>query len=321
MTGRQTAVVAFGGNALIVEDEATYEEVRASLAESLAGGLVRFLEEGYDLLIVHGNGPQVGNSMIRVEESITKVPELTLDACVAQTGGSIGYFLELALRNALAEAGLDREVVTVLTTVEVSADDPRLTEPTKPVGPFYSKYRAEAIGRVLGWKLVDDSGRGYRRVVPSPKPIRVLNADFVRTLNQSGAVVIAGGGGGIPVVCEGGRWRGVEAVIDKDFTTALLAEVVEADLLIVLAPVDHVSLDFNTEKERPIRRMTVAEAAKHLWEGHFPPGSMGPKVEAAMEFATKRRAEVLITSIRALPEALEGRAGTRIVPDPKTDES
>jgi carbamate kinase len=205
--------------------------------------------------------------------------------------------------------------VTVLTTVEVSADDPHLHEPTKPVGPFYSKYRAEAIGRVLGWKLIDDSGRGYRRVVPSPKPLRVLNAKLVRRLVSSGAIVIAGGGGGVPVIREKGHWRGVEAVIDKDYTTSLLADAVEADLLVILAPVDHVSLHYNTEQEQPIREMTVSQAARYLWEGHFPQGSMGPKVEAAMEFASKRRAPVLITSIGSLADTLDGRAGTRVLPD------
>ncbi|MHC4548273.1 MAG: carbamate kinase [Planctomycetota bacterium] len=316
MAHDKTAVVAFGGNALITEDEPGYEEVQIELAEKLAEGLLPFLRGGYDLLLVHGNGPQVGNSIIRVEESITKVPELTLDACVAQTEGSIGYFLELALRNVLRGSGESREVVTVLTTVEVAADDPHLEEPTKPVGPFYSKYRAEAIGRVLGWKLIDDSGRGFRRVVPSPKPLRVLNVDLIRTLMRSGAVVIAGGGGGVPVVREKGRWRGVEAVIDKDYTTTLLAEEVEADLLVILAPVDHVSLDYNTDRARPIREMTVSEAARYLWEGHFPKGSMGPKVEAAMEFASKRQGPVLITSIAALAATMDGQAGTRVVPDP-----
>lgn len=315
MAHDKTAVVAFGGNALIAEDEPGYEEVQVELVEKLAEGLLHFLQGGYDLLLVHGNGPQVGNSIIRVEESITKVPELTLDACVAQTEGSIGYFLELALRNVLRESGDGREVVTVLTTVEVAADDPRLKDPTKPVGPFYSKYRAEAIGRVLGWKLIEDSGRGFRRVVPSPKPLRVLNAKLVKRLVHSGAIVIAGGGGGVPVVREEGRWRGVEAVIDKDYTTTLLADAVEADMLVVLAPVDHVALHFNTEQEQPIREMTVSQAARYLWEGHFPPGSMGPKVEAAMEFASKRQAPVLITSIEALAETLDGRAGTRVIPD------
>jgi carbamate kinase len=315
MAHDKTAVIAFGGNALIPEDEPGYEEVQVELVTRLAEGLLHFLQGGYQLLLVHGNGPQVGNSIIRVEESITKVPELTLDACVAQTEGSIGYFLELALRNVLKESGEGREVVTVLTTVEVAADDPRLNEPTKPVGPFYSRYRAEAIGRVLGWKLIDDSGRGYRRVVPSPKPLRVLNGRLVRRLVHSGAIVIAGGGGGIPVVREKGQWRGVEAVIDKDYTTTLLADAVEADLLVILAPVDHVSLHYNTEQEQPIREMRVSQAARYLWEGQFPQGSMGPKVEAAMEFASKRQAPVLITSIEALAGALEGRAGTRVLPD------
>ena len=315
MVREKTAVVAFGGNALMLEDEPGYQEVQMELAEQLTQGLVRFLQEGYHLVLVHGNGPQVGNSLIRVEESISKVPELALDACVAQTEGSIGYFLELAMRNALAAAGDHREVATLLTPVEVAADDPRLHDPTKPVGPFYSRYRAERLRQLFDWHMVEDAGRGYRRVVPSPKPVRLLNAGLVRALVHAGAVIVAGGGGGIPVICEKGRWRGVEAVVDKDYTATLLARAVRASLIIVLCPVDHVSLDFGTDHERPIHTVTVSEAARYLEEGQFPAGSMGPKIEAAIDFASAGDASVLITSIRALGGALDDREGTRIVPD------
>jgi carbamate kinase len=315
MTGAKIAVVAFGGNALIRKDEPGYQDDQLAHAGALAEALLPFLEDGWRLLLVHGNGPQVGNSLIRVEESVGKVPGLSLDACVAETGGSIGYFLELGLRNALAARGREAEVVSLLTPVEVGSDDPGLVTPTKPVGPFYTRYRADYLVRMFDWDLVEDAGRGYRRVVPSPHPIRVLNAELVATLLGRADVVIAGGGGGVPVIREGGRLSGVEAVIDKDHTAALLARAVRAELFLVLTAVDHVSLDFGKETERPLRRITASEAERHLRAGQFPPGSMGPKMEAAVAVARDPGGTVLITSVEALPAALEEKAGTRIVPD------
>ncbi|MHC4470379.1 MAG: carbamate kinase [Planctomycetota bacterium] len=315
MSAEKTAVVAFGGNALILEDEPGLQEAQIEHAEALAQVLLPFLADGYRLLLVHGNGPQVGNSLIRMEESVTKVPALSLDACVAQTEGSIGYFLEISLRNSLAEAGQDRSVVTLLTHVEVGVDDPWLITPTKPIGPFYSPYRADYLVRMFDWDLVEDAGRGYRRVVASPRPVRVVNADLVKALLDTGAVVIAGGGGGIPVVLRDGRWVGVEAVIDKDYTASLLANAVDANLFIFLTAVDHVFLDHGTERERRLARATVSEAESLLAEGQFPPGSMGPKMEAAISFSRRQGGTVVISSVEALSDALEGRAGTLIVPD------
>lgn len=309
------AVVAFGGNALISEGEPGHEKDQVTHAAALADRLLGFIERGYRLLLVHGNGPQVGNSLIRVEESSPKVPGLSLDTCVAQTEGSIGYILELAIRNACEEAGLPSEVVSVLTPVLVDADDPRIKKPSKPVGPFYTRYRADYLVRMFDWDLVDDAGRGYRRVVASPKPIRVMNDSLVKMLLTQASVVVAGGGGGIPVTKKDGKLTGVEAVIDKDYTAALLAKAVDADLFMILTPVDHVSLSFGKPEERRLERATVTEAERHLAEGHFPPGSMGPKIDASIGFARERGGTVLITSVKALPEALEERAGTRIVPD------
>jgi carbamate kinase len=316
MSAEKTAVVAFGGNALVRKDEPGLQEAQIEHAEALAEGLLRFIADGYRLLLVHGNGPQVGNSLIRMEESVTKVPALSLDACVAQTDGSIGYFLEISLRNALEGAGEERSVVTVLTHVEVSAEDPRLVAPTKPIGPFYTPYRADYLVRMFDWDLVEDAGRGYRRVVASPKPVKVLNADLVKLLLDAGAVVVAGGGGGIPVVRgDDVRWSGVEAVIDKDYTAALLADAVGAELFVFLTAVDHVSLHHGTDRERRLPRATVAEAEELLAEGHFPPGSMGPKIESAVDFVRRRGGTSVITSVEALLAALSEDAGTRIVPD------
>ncbi len=315
MAETKTAVVAFGGNALIMKDEPGLQQAQMEHADELAAVLLKFIEKGYRLLLVHGNGPQVGNSLIRMEESVTKVPALSLDACVAMTEGSIGFFLELSLRNALAEIGDDREVVTLLTPVEVSAEDPRIKNPSKPIGPFYSGYRADYLVRMFDWDLVEDAGRGYRRVVASPKPIRILNEQLVRLLLERAAVVIAGGGGGIPVTRTEAGWQGVEAVIDKDYTAALLSDVVDADLFINLTAVDHVSLDHGKETERRLEKITVSEAEQHLLDGQFPPGSMGPKIEASIAFCREKGGTVLITSVEALAEALDGNAGTLIVPD------
>jgi carbamate kinase len=300
-----------------MEDEPGLQHVQMAHADELAAVLLRFIKKGYRLLLVHGNGPQVGNSLIRMEESVTKVPALSLDACVAETEGSVGFYLELSLRNALAEIGDDRDVVTVLTPVEVSADDPRIRHPSKPIGPFYTGYRADYLVRMFDWDLVEDAGRGYRRVVASPKPLRIVNERLVRVLLENAAVVIAGGGGGIPVARNGRGWRGLEAVIDKDYTAALLSEAVAAELFIILTAVDHVSVDYGKETERRLTRITVSEAEQHLADGQFPPGSMGPKIDASIAFCRKKGGTVLITSVEALPEALEGNAGTLIVPDPE----
>jgi carbamate kinase len=249
---------------------------------------------------------------------VPKVPELSLDVCVAETEGSIGYFLELALRNALERRGMRKQVVSVLTPIEVDPDDPGLSSPTKPIGPFYTRYRADYLVRMFDWDLVEDAGRGYRRVVASPMPVRALNGSLVKTLLGDADVVIAGGGGGIPVVCRDGRWVGVEAVIDKDYTAALLAAATNAELFLILTAVDHVSLDFGKVSERPIHRVTASEAERLAADGHFPPGSMGPKIRAAVRFARDSGGTVLITSVEALSRALEEKAGTRIVPDEGT---
>ena len=312
MSTPRTAVVAFGGNALIRKDEPGFQKDQLRHADALARELLPFVERGYRLLLVHGNGPQVGNSLIRMEESVTKVPELSLDACVAETEGSIGFFLELAFRNLFLEEA--REIATLFTTVEVSADDPRLVSPSKPIGPFYSPYRADYLVRMFDWDLVEDAGRGYRRVVASPRPVRILNSELSRFLLERADVVIAGGGGGVPVAFADGRWAGIEAVIDKDYTAALYAEAIGAELFLVLTAVDHVSLDHGTENERRIPEMTVDEAERLLSEGQFPPGSMGPKIEAAVAFCRSTGGTVLITSVEALAKAMNGEAGTRVLP-------
>jgi len=311
--GRKLIIVAFGGNALVRHGEDGTQEQQIRHADSLARSLVRILAKGHDLVLVHGNGPQVGSLLVQVEEAITKVPPSSLDVCVAQTEGGIGYLLERALRNRMVAEGVDREVVCLLTPVVVDPKDPALKVPTKPVGPFYTPYRAAHLKKARRWEIVEDSGRGYRKVVPSPRPLKVLNMAVIRALLESGSVVIAGGGGGIPVIEEAsGRLRGIEAVIDKDLTAALIGRDLHASMMVVLTDVDHVFLNYGKKNQRAITRMSANEAERHLRRGQFPPGSMGPKIRAAVEFVRSTGHEVIITSLRRCVSAISGRGGTRI---------
>jgi len=315
LADRKLAVVAFGGNALLRPEDRGTQEEQIARAKQAARWLAEIVRYGYKLLVVHGNGPQVGNILVQAEEASTKIPPQTLDVCVAQTEGSIGFMLQQAMRNRLESIGLGGEVATVLTEVEVDVNDPAFKRPTKPIGPFFTRYRAEALERDLGWTMREDAGRGWRHVVPSPKPLRVLNLNTISRMLESAAVVIAAGGGGIPVVKgRDGQWRGIEAVIDKDYASALLGANLKADVYIVLTGVPKVALDFGKPTQRFIDRMTVAEAEKHMADGQFPPGSMGPKIDSAIQFVKNSGHEVLITDVEVLREALEGKNGTVIAP-------
>lgn len=314
---QKLAVVAFGGNALLrPEDRGTHEEQLAR-AKQAARWLAEIVRHGYKLIVVHGNGPQVGNILIQAEEASTKIPPQPLDICVAQTEGSIGFMLQQAIRNRLESIGFSgAEVATILTEVEVDPNDAAFKRPTKPIGPFFTRYRAEALERDLGWTMREDAGRGWRHVVPSPRPLRILNIRTIERMLESASVVIAAGGGGVPVVKgRDGQWRGIEAVIDKDFASAIVAADLNADLFVVLTGVARVALDFGKPTQRFVDRLTVAEAEKHLADGQFPPGSMGPKIEAAIQFVRARQRQVLITDVDVLREALEGKDGTLIVAD------
>ena len=313
---RPLAVVAFGGNALLrPEDHGTVAE-QLRRAEDCAGWLVEFVRRGFDLVVVHGNGPQVGQVLIQMEEAATKVPPGTLDFAVAQTEGSMGYLLELALRNRLEAESMHLEVAALLTLVVVDADDPGFREPSKPVGPFFSRYRAEVLERELGWRMLEDSGRGWRKVVASPLPQEILGVGPVRDLLGRGNLVIAGGGGGVPVVRRpDGSVAGVEAVIDKDRTSALLSRELKADLFIILTGVPRVMKNFGKKNQEELPVLGLAEAKRLLARGQFPPGSMGPKIEAAIDFVAATGRRVLITDIEHLSAALEGESGTLIVTD------
>jgi len=313
---RPLTLVAFGGNALWQAGDVGYVEEQLRRANEAAGWLAEVSRLGHDLLLVHGNGPQVGQVLIQMEEAATKVPPGTLDVAVAQTEGSMGYLLEMALRNRLREIGQSREVATLLTLVAVDGDDPGFEAPSKPVGPFFSRYRASVLRRQLGWNMVEDSGRGWRKVVASPRPLEVVEVELVRQLLAQGSVVIAAGGGGIPVVrSESGELSGVEAVIDKDRTAALLARELKADLFVNLTGVPAVIRNFGKKNAMPLPRLTLTQAGRLLEQGQFPPGSMGPKIEAAMDFVRSTGNLAYITDIDHLREALRGEAGTVIVPD------
>lgn len=309
------AVVAFGGNALLRPEDRGTQEEQIARAKQAARWLAEIVRHGYRLIVVHGNGPQVGNILVQAEEASTKIPPQSLDIAGAQTQGSIGFMLQQAIRNRLEAIGIGGEVSTVLTEVEVDAADPAFKRPTKPIGPFFTRYRAEALERDLGWTMKEDSGRGWRHVVPSPKPLRILNINTIEHMLDAAAVIVAAGGGGIPVVKgRDGQWRGIEAVIDKDYASARLAADLKADLFIILTGVARVSLDYNKPTQREVERMTVAEAEAHLADGQFPPGSMGPKIESALQFVKASGQQVLITDVEVLHEALEGKNGTLIVP-------
>ncbi|MEA2235877.1 MAG: carbamate kinase [Thermoanaerobaculia bacterium] len=308
------AVVAFGGNALLRPEDRGTQEEQIARAKQAARWLAEVVRHGYKLIVVHGNGPQVGNILVQNEEASTKIPPQTLDVCVAQTEGSMGFLLQQAIRNRLDSIGVGGDVATILTEVEVDPADPAFKRPTKPIGPFVTRYRAEALERDLGWTMREDAGRGWRHVVPSPRPLRILNLETIVHMLDSAAVVIAAGGGGIPVVRgRDGQWRGVEAVIDKDFASSLLASELHAEIYVVLTGVAKVSIDYEKPTEKALDRITVAEAKRYLAEGQFPAGSMGPKIEASIQFVTRGGKQVLITDVEHLRDALQGNDGTLIV--------
>ena len=312
---RPLAVVAFGGNALLRPEDSGTTAEQLTRARDAVRRLLPIIGKGYELIVVHGNGPQVGNILIQAEEAAEKVPPQTLDFCVAQTEGSMGFLLELAFDNELPRAGFRKQCVTILTQVEVDAADPAFLRPSKPIGPFFSKERADVLRRTAGWMMVEDAGRGWRKVVPSPKPRAVRGVEIAAALINRGHIVIAAGGGGIPVVVsDDGDVRGVEAVIDKDYAASMLAASLSANLFIILTGVDRVARDFGKPTETALPEIDVATARALLADGQFPAGSMGPKIDAAIRFVEAGGHEVLVTRAESLADALEGRSGTFIRP-------
>lgn len=312
----KTAVLALGGNAIIkAGEEGTISQQFANTRDSL-GGIVELICQGYKLAITHGNGPQVGN-LLRQQEAGEKegIAPLPLGVLNAATEGSMGYMIEQSLQNKLHLSGIDKDVITIISQVVVDRDDPSMLNPTKYVGStYYTAQQAEELKNTLGWTLKEDAGKGYRRVVPSPLPQRIVPAHTVKELVQRGEIVIAVGGGGIPVyVQDDGTYEGVDAVIDKDFASALLAVNIDADLFVILTGVDKVSVDYGKPSQRDLDVMSMEEASRYYQEGQFPAGSMGPKIKAAIDFLERGGKEVLITSIDRIVDAFAGKTGTRIV--------
>jgi len=277
--------------------------------------LIQLIEMGYKFILTHGNGPQVGFALRRHENARKVIPPYPLGVCVAETVGSMGYMLQQTMQNTVKNKGLGVDTVTIITQVVVGRDDPSFKEPTKPIGQFFSKEDIDVKAAQDNWNIVEDSGRGWRRVVPSPKPIRIVEKDTIGHLLEKGKIVIACGGGGLPVIeLDNGTLDGVEAVIDKDYASSKLAQQLALDEFIILTSVDKVSINFGQPDEVQLDSMTVAEARGHFEDGQFPPGSMGPKIEAAIEFLENGGKKVIITSPEAVVEAVRGEAGTCIVP-------
>ena len=309
----KTALIAVGGNSLIRAGEKGTIEEQLANAQRTAAAIAGLVRGGFRLVITHGNGPQVGASLIRSERASDQVYGHSLDVCGASTQGEIGYLLQQSIHNELAVSGLAVPVATVLTQVVVSEEDPAMARPTKPIGPFYSRPAAEERRRQLGWDIVEDASRGFRRVVPSPEPLEIVELDVIRALVGQGVIVIAVGGGGIPVTREGSSLKGIEAVIDKDRASSLLASQLGVACFVISTDADRVYLDFRKPTQRPLARVTAAEMARHLAAGQFPPGNMGPKIESALRFLAAGGSEVVITSNEHLADAVGGEAGTHIV--------
>jgi carbamate kinase len=312
----RTAVVAIGGNSLIKDKQHQTVRDQYVAAGETCWHIAAMIQDGWNVVIGHGNGPQVGFILRRSELAAHELHEVPLDVCGADSQGAIGYALAQNLENDFRRLGLDRHAVAVVTQVEVAADDPAFAHPTKPIGSFMDEPEALRRRDRDGWSVVEDAGRGWRRVVPSPAPLRIVEEDAIRSLIDDGFVVIATGGGGIPVIADAdGNLVGVAAVIDKDLACSLLATRVDAELLLITTAVEHVCLDFGTPRERPIDHLTLAEAKAYLAEGtHFAEGSMAPKIEAVIGFLERGGGRAIVTDPDNVERALAGETGTHVVP-------
>ncbi len=309
------AVIALGGNAIIAKGErGTIQEQFANTRRSMEP-VVDLLQEGYNFILTHGNGPQVGNIMLQVERAKEEVPETPLGVADAMTCGSMGYMIEQSLQNIMIRKGVWRNVVTIPAQILVDQADPAMDNPTKPIGPFYDKDEAEKLKKERGWVVKEDAGRGYRRYVASPYPIDVIEKEAINLLLKQHYILITGGGGGIPVRYEeDGTIEGVDCVIDKDLASMKIALAVGAQTLIIITGVPRVTLNFGKPDEKPLSRLTLAQAKHYYQEGHFPAGSMGPKMLAAIEFVQANpKNKVIITDVDNLTAAIHGDEGTRIV--------
>ncbi len=308
-------VVALGGNALSKDGKATAAD-QLAVANETASELVKLITAGHTLAIVHGNGPQIGNIILHEEAINTeKTPTMPVDVAGAMSQGQIGYWLQNALRNQLEQLKIKKPIASIVTQVLVSKDDPAFKNPSKPIGPFYTEEEAKKLAKTRGITVKEDAGRGWRKVVPSPMPLSIIESDLIKIAIGNGAVIVAGGGGGIPVYYDQhGRLTGLEAVIDKDFAAEKLAETIDADILLILTAVDNVKINYKQPDEKSLTELTVDDAFKFIAQGQFAAGSMLPKVEAGVSFVSGANKRVcIITSPEKASKAIEGKAGTRII--------
>lgn len=310
---KEKIVIAIGGNAIISEGQKGTVEEQYNNINKMSPYIADLIEEGYRVILTHGNGPQVGNLLLQGEAAKDRIPVLPIDVCVAETQGQLGYMIKQSLINLLRKRGIEKDVVSILSQVLVDKGDAAFKEPTKPIGPFYSKEEADEISKAKNYSMVEDSGRGYRRVVPSPRPLDIVEQSVVKALTDNGTIVITIGGGGIPVIEDNGVLKGVEAVIDKDYASSLLANQIEADFLVILTGVPQVAINFGKPNQEFLSQMSLDEAKKHFEDGQFPKGSMGPKIEAGIEYLDRGGKKVIITSLELLKDAIEGKAGTMII--------
>ena len=313
MADKKVAVVAVGGNSLIKDkNHQTIPDQYEAASESMEH-IAGMIEQGWDVIVTHGNGPQVGFILRRAELSLHELHPVPLDYCGADTQGAIGYMFQRSLHGEFQKRGMDKLAATMVTQVLVDKNDPAFENPSKPIGAFMDEEIARERADSDGWTIVEDAGRGWRRVVPSPRPVRIIEADAIHALVQNGFVVISVGGGGIPVVeGEGGQLLGVEAVIDKDFASALLATSLNADLLLISTAVEKVAINFNQPDQKWLDEMSLDQARKYLDEGHFGKGSMEPKIRAILGFLERGGKEALVTNPQNIERALKGETGTRI---------
>lgn len=310
----KVAVIAIGGNSLIKDKDHQTVPDQFETTRQTCVHIAGMIEKGWDVVITHGNGPQVGFILLRSEFASNVLHTVPLDSCGADTQGAIGYMIQQSLYNEFKKRKIDKQATTVVTQVVVDKNDIAFKNPTKPIGPFYNEKKAKEYSNERNWSIMEDAGRGWRRVVPSPIPLEIVERDAIKSLIDKGFVAIAVGGGGIPVARDDyGNLYGVEAVIDKDYASGLLATGINADLFLISTAVEKVSLNYGKPDQKDLDLMTLSEAEKYYNKGHFPPGSMGPKIKAVIDFLKKGGKEAIITTPECIELALEGKMGTKII--------
>ena len=314
VNGSSLVVIALGGNAINPPKDTSLSDHEGwQVLQKTTEEIARLIQAGHEVVLVHGNGPQVGALLLQNEEARSIVPLATLDVCDAETQGQLGYMVQQLLGNQLRRMGIDKAVASLVTQIVVDRGDPAFGDPTKPIGPVYTAERAQELAQERGYHVHEVHPGAWRRVVPSPRPLRMVEALVLKALLASGAVPVVAGGGGIPVVERDGLLAGVEAVIDKDYSAELVATELGAEMLVILTDVDRVYLDFDTPRAKPLDQLTVTKGWRYLREGHFPPGSMGPKVEACLRFLEHGGQAAVIAPLPYARTAVAGTAGTRIV--------